>query len=84
MGVCVEGGIGKKTNDLLRSNWEYPENTVVFSHAGHAGFALDYRERETPGVIYVYSERYPHIIIANLAPSFDAFVANLQPWEPGS
>lgn len=81
MGICASSGMGKKRNDLLRANWGYPENTVIFSHASHAGFALDYRKGSPPSVIYVCSEMYPRVLIEELAPNFDAFLDGLMPMD---
>jgi hypothetical protein len=81
MGVCASNGIGKQQNDFLRKNWDYPENTVVFSHAAHAGFALDYRRGSEPSVIFVYAEMYPVVLVAEVAPSFEAFLDSLEQRE---
>ena len=82
-GICRQRGINSLTNGMLfnetlKQSWGYPEKSVVISHAGHGGFALDYTNSLYPEVICVDAEQYPVVLIRTVAPNFEKFLSRLE------
>lgn len=73
---------GEMGQTLWLEEWEYPPIGVYFANdpsAGHAMFALDYREcgkEGEPRVVFVEQERDYEII--ELAPDFETFIRGLK------
>lgn len=64
-----------ETPDMI-AEWGLPQGLVLLAGDGHAWFALDYRKRTEPAVIWIAADGPDEI---RLADNFAAFVRKLRP-----
>jgi hypothetical protein len=75
---------GLKLNQILTSQWGYPESSVIICHFGHGGYVLDYTDcgpKGEPSVKKVDSEMYPTVDSITIAVDFEEFLSGLHPGE---
>ncbi|WP_176140615.1 SMI1/KNR4 family protein [Halobacillus salinus] len=74
------GQPGLEDSPYLIKEWNLPQDILIFSGDGNAWFALDY-SAGAPSVIYIEADTEE---VIKVAPSFEAFLANLTYQEPGT